>query len=108
MYIGQLVAAMYTDNLWYRAKVLGCNQHEFRVFFVDYGSQNCVAIEQIRHLPIHFTKMPIQAFRGRIFGIRPLPHEKKWSYEAGHLFLNLVKGELIRNFHLVASVVLML
>lgn len=96
MYVGQLVAAMYTDNLWYRARILGCIEDEFRVFFVDYGSQNLVTIDRIRHLPLHFTKIPLQAFRGRIFGIRPLPSEKKWSYEAGRSFLNLVKGKLIR------------
>lgn len=107
MYIGQLVAAMYTDNLWYRARIFGAKQEEFLVFFVDYGSQNVVGIDQIRHLPLHFTEMPIQAFRGRIFGIRPLPHEKKWSYEAGRLFLNRVKGELLHNFHSVAFLMLM-
>ena len=92
MYIGQLVAAMYTDNLWYRARIIGCYQEEFLVFFLDYGSKNYVNIARIRHLDLQFTKLPLQAFRGRIFGICPLPDEKKWSTEAGKWFLDLIKG----------------
>ncbi|KAI9564647.1 hypothetical protein GHT06_008388 [Daphnia sinensis] len=92
MYIGQLVAAMYTDNLWYRARIVGCYEDMFQVFYVDYGSKNLVKIERLRHLHLRFTKMPLQAFRGRIFGIRPLPTEKKWSFESGKWFLDLIKG----------------
>ncbi|XP_057371402.1 tudor domain-containing protein 7A-like isoform X2 [Daphnia carinata] len=92
MYIGQLVAAMYTDNLWYRARIVGCHEDMFQVFYVDYGSKNLVKIERLRHLHLRFTKLPLQAFRGRIFGIRPLPTEKKWSFESGKWFLDLIKG----------------
>ncbi len=95
MYIGQLVAAMYTDNLWYRARIVKCYEDEFEVFYVDYGSKSWVTIDRIRHLGLHFTQLPIQAFCGRIFGVRHLPTEKKWSTEAGRCFLDLVKGELI-------------
>ncbi|EFX88889.1 hypothetical protein DAPPUDRAFT_234144 [Daphnia pulex] len=92
MYIGQLVAAMYTDNLWYRARIVGCHQEHFQVFYVDYGSKNFVKLDRIRHLHLHFLKMPLQVFRGRIFGIQPLPHETKWSFESGKSFLDLIKG----------------
>lgn len=92
MYIGQLVAAMYTDNLWYRARIVGCHEDMFQVFYVDYGSKNLVKIERLRHLHMRFTKMPLQAFRGRIFGIRPLSTETKWSFESGKWFLDLIKG----------------
>ncbi|XP_046643908.1 uncharacterized protein LOC124329028 [Daphnia pulicaria] len=92
MYIGQLVAAMYTDNLWYRARIVGCHQDLFQVFYVDYGSKNFVKLDRIRHLHLHFLKMPLQAFRGRIFGIQPLQHEPKWSFESGKCFLDLIKG----------------
>lgn len=95
MYIGQLVAAMYVDNLWYRARIVKCYEDEFEVFYVDYGSQRWVTIDRIRHLDLHFTQLPIQAFCGRICGVRHLPTENKWSTEAGRCFLDLVKGELI-------------
>lgn len=60
MYIGQLVAAMYTDNLWYRARIVGCHEDLFQVFYVDYGSKNFVKLDRIRHLHLHFLKMPLQ------------------------------------------------
>ncbi len=60
MYIGQLVAAMYTDNLWYRARIVGCHEDFFQVFYVDYGSKNFVKPDRIRHLHLHFLKMPLQ------------------------------------------------
>lgn len=62
MYIGQLVAAMYSDNLWYRARIVGCHEDLFQVFYVDYGSKNFVKLERIRHLHAHFLKMPLQVY----------------------------------------------
>lgn len=67
MYIGQLVAAMYTDNLWYRARIVGCHEDMFQVFYVDYGSKNLVKIERLRHLHMRFTKMPLQVYFHIIF-----------------------------------------
>lgn len=99
MYIGQMVAAMYTDNLWYRARIVKCYQEEFQVFYVDYGSKGWVTIDRLRHLDLHFTQLPIQAFCGRIFGIRHLPTETKWSTESSKWFLDLIKGKLIHFIH---------
>lgn len=92
MYLGQIVAAKYTDGLFYRARITGAYRQEIQVFYIDYGSSGTVGIDQLRHLHLTFTKLPVQAFLGRVFGIRPHPDESKWTVEAGRLLLDLVKG----------------
>lgn len=94
MYLGQIVAAMYTDGLFYRARIVGTHQKEIQVFYIDYGSSGVVNIDRLRHLHIAFTRLPVQAFLGRVFGIQPYPDQSKWSLESGKVFLNMVKGKL--------------
>lgn len=94
MYLGQLVAAQYHDNLWYRARIVRSYRSQFEVFFIDYGSVTYVEIERLRHLSLQFTTLPIQAFRGRMFGIKSHPNPYKWSIESGKQFLELVKSKV--------------
>lgn len=97
IYIGQLVAARYVDNLWYRARIIGFRNGEFEMFYIDYGSSGVVTIDKIRHLPLHFTKLPVQAFRGRLYGIKPTSKDDKWTAEASSCFLKLIKGICVIN-----------
>lgn len=100
MYIGQLVAAQYHDNLWYRARIVRSYRMEFEIFFIDYGSVTHVEIDRLRHLSLQFTKLPIQAFRGRMFGIGSFPDKYKWSIESGKQFLELIKSKYCTLHHL--------
>ena len=86
--------AMYTDGFWYRGRIVGisCN-NEFEVFYVDYGSTCTVRIDQLRHLHMEFTKLPIQAKLSRLYGIRPYPDVATWSVESSKFLFNTVKGE---------------
>jgi len=92
VYIGQVVAAEYSDSMWYRGRIVGFHQDQFEVFYFDYGSALLVDIDKIRHLHVHFTKLPIQAMRGRIFGICPRSGLASWPIESSKEFLNMVKG----------------
>ena len=93
IYIGQVVAAQYTDLMWYRGRIVACNRGQFEVFFLDYGSALNVGIDRVRHLHVQFTQLPIQGMRGRIFGICPVSNQQsKWSIESSKYFLSLVIG----------------
>lgn len=84
---------MYTDGLWYRGRIMGTYRDEIEVFYIDYGSTCAVGIDRLRHLHMVFTKLPVQAFLSRIFGVLPYPKEGVWSVESGKFLLSTVKGE---------------
>ena len=94
MYTGQLVAVKYHDSLWYRARLLrSYSDYKYDVFLVDLGTfYNVIDIDNIRRLSLRFTKMPLQAFCGRVFGIHPYPEAKKWSAASCQVFSDLVKS----------------
>jgi len=94
-FIGQVVAAQYTDLMWYRGKIMAYHRNQFEIFYFDYGSTVTVDIENIRHLHAQFTNLPIQAMRGRIFGICPRPEHTGWPLESAKEFLNMVKGSKV-------------
>ena len=92
LFIGQVVAAIYEDNYYYRGKVV-CflDKQHIQVFYLDYGTTKILKVEQLRHLHLSFTELPVQAYRGRLYGIRPTNINGKWSLDAFKLFLDLVK-----------------
>ena len=92
LYIGQVVAVLYTDRLWYRARIASFpGRRLIHVFYIDYGTSNDVDIDRLRHLHATFTRYPVQAYRGRIDGVRPL-NGIKWPPEAAKRLLQLAKG----------------
>ena len=69
MYVTQMVAVLFTDNLWYRGRVTRFPGNRLvEVFYVDYGTTCKVYIDQLRHLHVKFAEFPMQAFRGRLYG----------------------------------------
>ena len=71
-------------------------QDQFEIFYFDYGSTVIVDIDKIRHLHIQFTNLPIQAMRGRIFGVRPRSETTEWPIESAKELFNMVKGNFIQ------------
>ena len=104
IYIGQVVAAQYSDRMWYRGRVVACREGQLKIFFLDYGSTLNVDMEKVRHLHVQFTKLPIQGLRGRLFGICPVSNEQsKWSVESSKYFLSLVMGSKMTGSKVIAA-----
>ncbi len=76
----QLVAALYSDGSWYRAKVNNITTPEkCSVYFVDYGNRAEIPIRDIRLLPVQFVKTPYQAVGLVLAGVQHPP--SGWSNE---------------------------
>ena len=97
MYIGQVVAAEYSDRMWYRGRIVACRNGQLEIFFLDYGGTLNVDMEKVCHLHVQFTQLPIQGLRGRLFGICPVSNQQsksKWCVESSKYLLSLVSKEM--------------
>lgn len=62
-YPGQMVAVHLSNDHWYRATIVGLALLPFMlidVFYIDFGIHDSVPLQNIRHLQINFTQLPIQ------------------------------------------------
>ena len=70
---GDLVAVPWTDNMWYRGRVMGVKDlTTLRVFYLDYGSVADVKRSSARLLASQFRYLPAQALLTKLSGL--LPH----------------------------------
>ncbi|XP_077205936.1 tudor domain-containing protein 1 isoform X2 [Paroedura picta] len=69
------------DGSWYRALVEESTSDEaFKVQFVDYGNNELVTLDKLRQISSVFLKLPFQAIRCWLSGVRPV--HKDWTMEA--------------------------
>ncbi|XP_060098652.1 tudor domain-containing protein 1 [Heteronotia binoei] len=69
------------DGRWYRALVEESTSDEaFKVQFVDYGNNEVVTLDKLRQISSTFLKLPFQAIRCWLSGVRPI--NKDWTTEA--------------------------
>ena len=88
-----LVAVKYLDYLWYRARLVrSCSRDDFEVFLIDIGQFVIINIDDLYRLSNRFTKLPMQAFCGKMFGIHSFPNANNWSDASCKKFWELVKG----------------
>lgn len=67
--LGEFVAAMFTDNTWYRGLVeQKIDEQTFKVLFVDYGNTDAVKVENIRRLDEKFASCPMMTVRCQLKG----------------------------------------
>lgn len=80
--VGEFCAALFADdNQWYRAKVTSAGP-KCEVYFVDYGNTAPVAAENTCRIPDGCMRLPAQAVRCRLHGVRPLATVGAWPEEA--------------------------
>lgn len=80
--VGDSCAALFADdNQWYRAKVTSAGP-KCEVYFVDYGNTAPVAAENTCRIPDGCMRLPAQAVRCRLHGVRPLATLGAWPEEA--------------------------
>ncbi|XP_061491916.1 tudor domain-containing protein 1 isoform X2 [Rhineura floridana] len=79
---GDLCCAYFSgDGRWYRALVKETSSFEsFKVLFVDYGNCEEVTLDKVRQISSAFMKLPFQAIRCWLSGVRPI--NKEWTTEA--------------------------
>jgi len=58
---GDLVASLFVDNLWYRAKIERIDKDKVYVLYIDYGNHEVVPVTQLAHLPTQFASFAPQA-----------------------------------------------
>jgi len=70
-----LYAAKYSDDVWYRARVISSHQSStpatVDVIFVDYGTKTEVLASDLRPLPDDCRTLPQQAVHCRLSGVEP-------------------------------------
>uniref|UniRef100_A0A8C5T4H4 Tudor domain containing 1 n=1 Tax=Malurus cyaneus samueli TaxID=2593467 RepID=A0A8C5T4H4_9PASS len=89
---GDACCAFYSeDGNWYRAVVQNViSNGTFQVSFVDYGNTEEVPLDNIRPIPSSFLKLPFQAIKCWLSGIKP--GNSKWNPEATTRFHMYTSG----------------
>ncbi|XP_058698038.1 tudor domain-containing protein 1 [Poecile atricapillus] len=89
---GDPCCAFYSeDGNWYRAVVQNVTSDGIvRVSFVDYGNTEEVPLDNIRQISSSFLKLPFQAIKCWLSGIKP--GNSKWSPEATKRFHMYASG----------------
>ncbi|KAJ7325220.1 hypothetical protein JRQ81_018240 [Phrynocephalus forsythii] len=79
---GDLCCAYFSgDGRWYRALVLDATTLKLcKVQFVDYGNYEEITLDKVRQISSSFMKLPFQAIRCCLSGVRPT--KKDWTKEA--------------------------
>lgn len=81
--VGDYVATLWTDQMWYRARIVHIIDHDtFEVFYIDYGTKMKVKKRELFLLDDRFFKFPAQAIKTELAGIEPVMDEAKtynWS-----------------------------
>ena len=90
-----LYAAKYTDDVWYRAKIISSHQSSqpttVDTLFVDYGMKTEVSSSDLRLLPENCRTLPPQAVHCRLAGIEPTSGDPAvWDDASMSRFVELV------------------
>ncbi|CAI5775017.1 Tudor domain containing 1 [Podarcis lilfordi] len=93
---GDVCCAYFSgDGRWYRALVKEASSFEaFKVLFVDYGNCEEVTLDKIRQITSTFMKLPFQAIKCSLSGVRPI--NKEWTAEATTTLETFTAGKKIQ------------
>lgn len=110
---GELVAVRYSDDCWYRARVLAsfdCNT-KVNVWFVDFGHSHVTenSHANMQRLGRRFLKLPFQAVECYLDGLEPAPTDSNdtgfpvWSDQAKQALTNAVGGRNASTFPILLA-----
>ena len=92
--VGAFCVAKYSDDLWYRCKVLVLRGDTARVQYIDFGNSENVSTDHLFALDQKFSSLPSTAVHCSLSGIKPVS-QTGWTTKAIQHFTNLVmSGEL--------------
>ncbi|XP_068744654.1 staphylococcal nuclease domain-containing protein 1-like [Montipora capricornis] len=87
---GDLCAALFVDNNWYRARVENVvSPKQVHVFYIDYGNREALPVTRLCPLPSAFHSFPAQAHEYHMAFIE-LPSDVEAVADALDAFKNLV------------------
>ena len=87
---GMVCANLHSDGYWYRAVVTSFRDlTTVEVFFIDYGNVFQVKKSSLAYLHRRFGKLPGQAFKARLDGIKPAGERRDYTKKATQCFLEL-------------------
>ncbi|XP_074613274.1 staphylococcal nuclease domain-containing protein 1-like [Acropora palmata] len=86
---GDLCAALFVDNNWYRARVENISSKQVHVFYIDYGNKEVLPQSKLCPLPSSFHSFPPQAHEYHLAFIE-LPNDVEGEADALDAFKNLV------------------
>jgi len=90
----ELVKAQFSDDAWYRAKVVKVvGDDEYQVFYIDYGNSETVPSSRIRKLPQEFKTLKPQAVEAVLAYLKTPPIEDDNGKEAAEFLRELVWGK---------------
>jgi staphylococcal nuclease domain-containing protein 1 len=71
--LGNLVAGLYNDGNWYRARVEGRNlgTGDLKLCFIDFGNHEALPLANLRPLPDDLQRIPPQAKPAILAGLKP-------------------------------------
>ena len=81
--VGDSCCALFSDDVWYRAKVVSIDGSECCVYFYDYGNTATVPIKNLRVMPEEMKSLKGQAIRVKLYDV--LPTGESWRDEAKEL-----------------------
>jgi len=82
---GDIVAALFVDNLWYRARVDKVSVDKVYVLYVDYGNKEIISNVRIAHLPPKYASFPPQARQYSLACIK-VPEDPEIVEDLSHAF----------------------
>lgn len=63
---GDLVACLFVDNQWYRARIDKVSSEKVYVMYIDYGNREVVTSLKLAHMPPKYISFPPQARQYRL------------------------------------------
>ncbi|CAL1541995.1 unnamed protein product [Lymnaea stagnalis] len=89
--VGEMCAALYEDESWYRVRILENLNGTYQVFYIDHGNQETTDASSLRLLPDKFKVQAAYVIKAKLGGV--IPVEEGWSDEAVEYFQNFVEAK---------------
>ena len=91
---GDFVLAQYSDEVWYRAKVVEAGTDaSFRVFFIDFGNTETISPGKMVMCPENYLELPCQAIACSLANV---PRRDSWPDEYKNLLDEQVSDQVVK------------
>lgn len=85
--VGDVVAAPFSDRMWYRAEVVDVQSDNVDLYFIDYGDSLFLPLSMVRELRPQYLSLPMQSVECKLANVRPVGDQ--WTDEAIDCFETL-------------------
>lgn len=90
-----LIVVAFLFSKWQRAEILSevDESNKLRVFFFDYGTRAEIDLKNVKYLLKFFSKIPRNAFRGCLHGIKPKNGDETFKIKSSLVFLEKIEDK---------------